>query len=63
MVHGLRSELTASLWETAGFLYAQTVEVQLFSTLGENTYQQLASFKLMTERHMGLHFRKDPSTW
>uniref|UniRef100_A0A673ZJB9 Tripartite motif containing 59 n=1 Tax=Salmo trutta TaxID=8032 RepID=A0A673ZJB9_SALTR len=63
MLHGLRSELTASLWETAGFLYAQTVEVQLFSTLGENTFQQLASFKLMTERHMGLHVRKDPSTW
>ncbi|CAB1348823.1 unnamed protein product [Coregonus sp. 'balchen'] len=48
MVHDLSSELTASLWETAGFLYAQTVEVvwrcsSAFSTLGENTYQQLAS--------------------
>ncbi|KAM9453952.1 uncharacterized protein ACWYII_012749 isoform 1-T2 [Salvelinus alpinus] len=52
MVHGLSSKLIASLWKTAGFLYAQTVEVQLFSTLGENTYQQLASFKLMTERQV-----------
>ncbi|XP_070988033.1 tripartite motif-containing protein 59-like [Oncorhynchus clarkii lewisi] len=48
MVHGLSSELTTSLWETTGFLYAQTGEVvwrysSALSTLGENTYQQLAS--------------------
>ncbi|XP_064840745.1 tripartite motif-containing protein 59 [Oncorhynchus masou masou] len=48
MVHGLSSELTTSLWEKTGFLYAQTGEVvwrysSALSTLGENTYQQLAS--------------------
>ncbi|XP_038817916.1 tripartite motif-containing protein 59 [Salvelinus namaycush] len=48
VVHGLSSELTTSLWETTGFLYAQTGEVvwrysSALSTLGENTYQKLAS--------------------
>nr|XP_046150374.1 tripartite motif-containing protein 59 [Oncorhynchus gorbuscha] len=48
MVHGLSSDLTTSLWETTGFLYAQTGEAvwrysSALSTLGENTYQQLAS--------------------
>uniref|UniRef100_A0A4W5P3Z5 Tripartite motif containing 59 n=1 Tax=Hucho hucho TaxID=62062 RepID=A0A4W5P3Z5_9TELE len=67
MLHGLSSKLTASLWETAGFLYAQTVEVQLFllHTGGEHLPAAgiLQDPQLMTERHMGLHFRKDPSTW
>lgn len=54
MVHGLSSELTTSLWETTGFLYAQTGEVvwrysSALSTLGENTYQQLASlYKILS---------------
>ena len=47
LVHGLSSELTASLWETAGFLYAQTVEVQLFLLHTEG--EHLPSFKLMTK--------------
>uniref|UniRef100_UPI003AAE750D tripartite motif-containing protein 59 n=1 Tax=Centroberyx gerrardi TaxID=166262 RepID=UPI003AAE750D len=49
MVHGLSSELTVSVYETAGSAYAamgETVErwSSFLSTLGENAFQQLAAF-------------------
>lgn len=49
VVHSLSSELTSSVWDAAGFLYAEMGEVaqrcsSALSTLGENGYQQLASF-------------------